>query len=137
MILRCFPHVVNLAVQAILNELKENPLASAHESHGSSAYAALDAYADVLASDPIGGCRKIVAACRASGQRQRRLKDVIKEGNESGFWRGKLPDGKIELLAVHLLRDCSTRWSSTFQMINRVLLLSPVRVTTEYEKPNS
>jgi hypothetical protein len=51
---------------------------------------------------------------------------VIKEGNENGYWRGKLPDGKTTLPAVQLLRDCPTRWSSTFKMADRVLMLNPV-----------
>ena len=67
---RCFPHVVNLAVQAILNELKKNPYtpiltASSDPVQG----AQLQAYADVMVSDPVRKCRNIVAACRASGQR--------------------------------------------------------------------
>ncbi|KAG2744443.1 hypothetical protein P692DRAFT_201721841 [Suillus brevipes Sb2] len=82
-------------------------------------------YARTLERDPVGQCRAIVAACRSSGQRRRRLQAVIQEGNENGFWRGKLPDGKTTLPTVQLLRDCVTRWSSTFKMVDRVLMLNP------------
>ncbi|KAJ8581993.1 hypothetical protein M405DRAFT_776899, partial [Rhizopogon salebrosus TDB-379] len=85
----------------------------------------LQAYVRALENDPIGGCREIVSACRSSGQRRRRLQAVIKEGNENGYWRGKLPDGKTTLPTVQLLRDCPTRWSSTFKMADRVLMLNP------------
>ncbi|KAG2055138.1 hypothetical protein BDR06DRAFT_1046210 [Suillus hirtellus] len=55
----------------------------------------------------------------------RRLQAVIQEGNENGFWRGKLPDRKTTLSTVQLLHDCVTRWSSTFKMVDRVLMLNP------------
>jgi hypothetical protein len=43
-----------------------------------------------------------------------------------GYWSGKLPDGEDKLPVLRLLRDCPTRWSSTFKMIDRVLMLYPV-----------
>ena len=129
---RCFPHVVNLAVQAILAELKSNPrapviVASCNSSdHGDQLPLALQNYASALEHDPVGECRDIVSACRSSGQRRNRLRNVIEEGNKNNYWRGKLPDGKMVLPVVQLLRDCPTRWSSTFKMVDRVLLLNPV-----------
>jgi hypothetical protein len=68
--IRCFPHVVNLAVQAILSELKKNACNPVLTASTDPAQAALlQAYAEILASDPVGKCREIVAACRVSGQR--------------------------------------------------------------------
>ncbi|KAG2144382.1 uncharacterized protein EDB93DRAFT_1087575, partial [Suillus bovinus] len=69
----------------------------------------------------------IVSACCASGQRHHCLQAVIQEGNENGYWRGKLPDRKSTLPTLQLLRDCTTRWSSMFNMVDRVLMLNPVR----------
>jgi hypothetical protein len=129
--IRCFPHVVNLAVQAILLELDANPCIPVLTASSDPAdQPALQAYARALKNDPIGECRKIVSACRSSGQRRRRLQAVISEGNENGYWRGKLPDGKTALPMVQLLRDCPTRWSSTFKMADRVLTLNPVHIRT-------
>ncbi|KAH7918269.1 hypothetical protein BV22DRAFT_1024860, partial [Leucogyrophana mollusca] len=85
----------------------------------------LKTYAAALANDPVGRCREIVAACRVSGQRRHRLKAVIKEGNEKGYWKGKLPDDAEFLPVLELLRDCITRWSSTDLMVDRFLLLHP------------
>ncbi|KAI6006128.1 hypothetical protein EDD15DRAFT_2154708, partial [Pisolithus albus] len=83
----------------------------------------------VLQRDVIGTVRSIVSVCRASGQRRQDLRKVIVEGNSSGRWAGKLPDGGDKLPLYQLLRDCETRWSSTFLMIERLLLLYPVRVS--------
>jgi len=119
-------------VQAILAELKSNPrapviAASCNSSdHGDQLPLALQNYASALEHDPVGECRDIVSACRSSGQRRNRLRNVIEEGNKNNYWRGKLPDGKMVLPVVQLLRDCPTRWSSTFKMVDRVLLLNPV-----------
>lgn len=81
------------------------------------------AYIEALEQDLIGKCRSLVASCRASGQRRQALLKKIEEGNKSGYWKGKLEDGREEIRAVQLLRDCETRWSSTFNMIDRVLEL--------------
>ncbi|KAG2353766.1 hypothetical protein BDR07DRAFT_1382860 [Suillus spraguei] len=85
-----------------IEELKKNPhnpvLATSTDPINQSM---LQAYAKTLERDPVGQCHAIA---------------VIQEGNENGFWRGKLPDGKTTL---------STRWSSTFKMVDRVLMLNP------------
>ncbi|KAJ7633847.1 hypothetical protein DFH06DRAFT_1004046, partial [Mycena polygramma] len=73
-------------------------------------------YADAVASDPVGRGRQIVAACRASGQRRAELKLVIKQGNEKKLWG---------LRVLQLLRDCETRWSSTYLMSDRLTELYP------------
>ena len=97
----------------------------------------LDMYGDALRGDPIGRVRKLVSDCRVSGERRRALRDVIRDGNEMKSWPQTvmdfdslmLPDDLKtggELPEVQLLRDCETRWSSTFLMITRVLTLYPV-----------
>lgn len=78
-------------------------------------------YADALAADPVGRVRSLVAACRASGQRREDLRAVIINGNETGRWESI---GGVPLL--QLLRDCPTRWSSTYMMVDRALRLYPV-----------
>lgn len=118
---RCFPHVVNIATQTILKELKENPyqpvIASLTDSTGASE--ALRQYANALSSDPVGGTREIVAICRKSGQRREELQKVIVAGNNSNSWG-------TAIRLVQLLCDCETRWSSTFNMIDRLIELYPV-----------
>ncbi|OJA09127.1 hypothetical protein AZE42_02327 [Rhizopogon vesiculosus] len=66
--LRCFPHVVNPAVQAILAELKTSPrLPVLAVSTDPANDATLQAYVRALENDPIGECREIISACRSSG----------------------------------------------------------------------
>jgi hypothetical protein len=123
---------VNLACQAVLSELKTHPFvpSTASTSTDCEVQAAQQRYSDALEKDLIGSCRGIVTACRrASGQRRQELQNVIREGNEMGYWKGKLPDGMEKLPLLQLLRDCETRWSSTYLMIERILLLYPVSVT--------
>ncbi|KAF8950977.1 hypothetical protein BDZ97DRAFT_1623554, partial [Flammula alnicola] len=117
--IRCFPHIVNIACQTMLAELKESNLSCVEAPPMGKPPA------DV-ANDPadlVGKCRSIVAACRVSGQRRQALLKKIDEGNKSGYWRGKLDNGKDQIPLVQLLRDCETRWSSTFNMVDRVLEL--------------
>ncbi|OJA15396.1 hypothetical protein AZE42_11941 [Rhizopogon vesiculosus] len=97
---RCFSHVVNLAVQLILKKIKDNPAVSVLAS---SEQPDLRLYADALENDPA----------------------IIEAGNANGYWRGTLPDGEDKIPVLRLLRDCPTRWSSTFKMIDRVLILYP------------
>jgi hypothetical protein len=97
-----------------------------------SASTDLHVYTNALSNEPVRQCHGIVNACRHSGQRRRRLQAVIEEGNNNGYWKGKLPDDKETLPMLQLLRDCSTRWSSTFKMIDRVLTLHPVILSSPF-----
>lgn len=111
---------MNIACQTILKELKDNPrtpvLASSSDPSKESH---LTQYANTLAEDPVGLTRDVVSACRSSGQRRADLKKLIIAGNASDLWNEPLP-------VLQLLRDCDTRWSSTYLMINRMTTLYPV-----------
>ncbi|KAJ7697181.1 hypothetical protein B0H17DRAFT_928548 [Mycena rosella] len=56
-----------------------------------------------------------------SGQHRSDLKVVIVQGNEKKVWDA--PNGTLP--ALQLLRDCETRWSSTYMMSGRVTELYP------------
>ncbi|KAJ7433861.1 ribonuclease H-like domain-containing protein [Mycena latifolia] len=108
--IRCFPHVVNIAVKAGLKELTELPAFDPE--------IVLDEEdMPVPQLDPVASARKLVTACRASGQRREAFEDVISSGNEAGGW-GEPPE---LLRVVGLLKDVDTRWSATFLMIDRLL----------------
>ncbi|KAF5369673.1 hypothetical protein D9615_010259 [Tricholomella constricta] len=123
---RCFPHVINIATQTIIKELKENPtqpiqtdLVSLSDSVPNTELLGHDSpqqYVAALVADPVGKTRSLVAACRKSGQRRSDLSTVIKNGNNDGSWT---------LRILQLLRDCETRWSSTHLMTGRALDLYP------------
>ncbi|EIN06470.1 hypothetical protein PUNSTDRAFT_71957, partial [Punctularia strigosozonata HHB-11173 SS5] len=91
-------------------------------------------YRDALSGDPLGRTRKLVGDCRSSGQRRAGLQHSIHEGNRTKSWpqrafdEGSMADDLQtggELPEVQLLRDCETRWSATFLMIFRLLVLYP------------
>ncbi|OJT11606.1 hypothetical protein TRAPUB_11875, partial [Trametes pubescens] len=120
---RCFPHSVNCSVKAVLESIKSDPIIPviATSSMSTMSHQELSAYADALVSDPVRRVRELVGACRKSGERRAALQHVIKEGNKANLWgqNKKVPE-------LQLLRDCDTRWSSTYQMIGRALSLYPV-----------
>ncbi|KAJ2973106.1 hypothetical protein NUW54_g12126 [Trametes sanguinea] len=120
--IRCFPHVINIAVQHILHELKAEPLAPLDASD--VPYEQRSRAADALSGDPLGKVRSLVSFCRQSNQRRVEFQRTIQEGNLSGLWKDA--DGKvITLPLLQLLRDCETRWSSTYLMLQRIFLLYP------------
>ena len=138
---RCFPHVINLAVQAIYATLKTKSNSNMEYLLGNLPEfteevlqtmplpddVTIEEYRTALAADIIGTARKLVTACRVSGQRREDLKLIIQEGNKAGSWKDS-EGTPLSLPVLELLRDCETRWSSTFLMLNRVLMLLPVRI---------
>ena len=105
------------------------PIFSAPEGISDDERALRAKYAEILQRDPIGRVRELVGSCRSSGQRRRDLERFIREGNESGYWKLKIT-GCERALHVRLVRDCTTRWSSTYLMIDRVTELYVVSGTS-------
>lgn len=90
-------------------------------------------YAEALSDKPLKTIRDLINACRASGLRRQRFDDLIQSGNSGSLFKG--PDGRVVKLGrLQLLRDVSTRWSSTHQMIERAIELYPVSqaIPTQY-----
>ncbi|KAF7330238.1 putative AC transposase [Mycena venus] len=122
--IRCFPHVVNIAVKTALKELVDS-LPSYHpdvleDNNGDTIPQALrddPNYWRALLYDPVAEARTLVTACRASGQRRDNFETTIKEGNAAGGFG----EPKENLRVVGLLKDVETRWSATFLMIDRLL----------------
>ncbi|KAG8773677.1 hypothetical protein FRC12_002385 [Ceratobasidium sp. 428] len=130
--LRCFPHVINLAVKAILDALSE----SAHvyryymTKAGGAIPIELETYLLALESEPHNHIRKTAVALRRT-QRCQGVRNTIHKGNEQRIWQThKLIDGnwkleEFQMKALELILDCPTRWSSTRNMIERFLYLYP------------
>ena len=72
---RCFPHIINIAAQTMVKELKEHPemvipgALAVDPSCGSmnEKKADLQSYADAVKEDPVGKSRGLVSVFRASG----------------------------------------------------------------------
>lgn len=139
---RCFPHVINIAVQTGVRQLTTPPEdapdpypdnIAQEDSFWASTFdpeqyaaarnerLARDAiYRVALQADPIAQARDMVCACKASGRRREEFQDTIRKGNrDKTFGEEPLPE------AV-LLLDVDTRWSSIYVMVDRVLELNQV-----------
>lgn len=139
---RCFPRVINLAMPAIYATLKNRSNSDVQYLLGirpdltEEALQAMslpdgvtiEGYRAALAVDIIGIARKLVTACRVSGQRREDSEQTTREGNEAGSWIGS----KGRPFPLPVLRDCETRWSSTFLLLDRVLMLLPSQLWREY-----
>jgi len=140
--------VINLAVQAIYETLKDGsgsdtqyllgniPEFTEEELHAMPLPdgVSIEDYRTALAADIIGMARKLVAACRVSGQRREDFELTIREGNDAGHWTDS-EGNPLPLPVLQLLRDCETRWSSTFFLLDRVLTLLPVRTPQSCQGP--
>lgn len=82
-------------------------------------------YCEALERDVVGAARKLVNACRASGQRREVLENTIREGNQQGWFKDKT-GSSYTLEELVLLRDVDTRWSSILYMIDRLIINYPV-----------
>ncbi|TFK69444.1 hypothetical protein BDN72DRAFT_767887, partial [Pluteus cervinus] len=126
--IRCFPHVINIAVKTGLKYITNvDPTTDVEVSAEEIAEGqtrrpppTIDTdYIKALQSDVLAAVRKLAVGCRASHMRREVLRKVIIEGNEKGWFNGqKLPE-------VNLLRDVDTRWSSIYLMGRRVRELYP------------
>ncbi len=110
-------------MKAVLEAIKSNPIIPVVTGGDTTLmnHQQLSAYADALASDPVRRVRELVGACRKSGERRDDLRRVIKHGNAGNLWGQNMTVPELQLL-----RDCDTRWSSTYQMIGRAITLYPV-----------
>ncbi|KDN33246.1 hypothetical protein RSAG8_13663, partial [Rhizoctonia solani AG-8 WAC10335] len=71
--IRCFLHVMNLAVQAVIKAFKGSAK-SYRDSVEGPVDEKTEAYLQALESDPIEACRTSIAACHASGLRKEGLR---------------------------------------------------------------
>lgn len=109
----CFPHVINLAVQAFLDAL-------------SAATPTLGLNEDILKAlqaDPVKQCRDLVAAIRKSSQRREEFRNLVAGGKAIGAYTCD---------ALELIRDMVVRWSSTYNMIDRFFTM--IQPITDFAK---
>jgi hypothetical protein len=77
--------------------------------------------------DPIKRARTVVCILHSSDQRKRDFKEVIKNGNKSGWFRGV--DSFVTMVPdLEPLCDVKTQWDSTYTMIERLVVLRPVSI---------
>jgi hypothetical protein len=126
--LRCFAHVINLAVQDALKTLHHvdhldipslPPMASLSHPSDADTRPSPTSYIATLKSDILKKTRDLVSACRSSGQRRQNIKTLIELANAEGHLNPAITP-------LQLMSDMEVRWSSTYFMIKRLLYLYPV-----------
>ncbi|KAF8164540.1 hypothetical protein BJ912DRAFT_863633 [Pholiota molesta] len=117
--IRCFPHVINIAVKAGLKALTQAQTNTFSNTLPNlpPELTANPEYLEVLERDVVALICRYVTACRSSGQHREQFETILKKGNEAGGWG----DTNEQLRNVGLLKDVDTRWSATFNMLDRFL----------------
>jgi hypothetical protein len=130
--IRCFAHIINLAVGDALTAL---PKPEGFEHFPDTTLETLwvtsqadTGYTKALQSNLVVRIQEIVRQLRSSGQRREAFRQTIIDGNRTKHFQVEIPH-------LQLLRSVPTRWSSAFQMIDRFLLLSPA-INLFVENPN-
>lgn len=123
----CFPHIINICTQDVIRAFHKTKRAELDEVFTGlfDDPAKQDAYVTAVAKLPIDTGRETVRGIRSSGLRRDQFSDIVKSGNEKGWFHR--PSGDvIKVPEKELIRDVSTRWDSTFYMINRLRVMRPV-----------
>jgi hypothetical protein len=133
----CFPHIVNIMVQHVLDKMTSAPALDSDDEDSDSSKSAdedsdppadqrgrIQTFESAVLADPIGRCRNLVVKLRSSGQIKDEFNNWVKTGNEKNWF--KIKGNAIKLPHKEFLRDVRTRWDSTYQMIKRCIEMRPV-----------
>jgi hypothetical protein len=63
---------------------------------------------------------------RNLGQWRDLFDDIVRDGNDKGWFRAGTPPKPVKLPSVQLLRDVVTRWDSIYYMVRRLRDMRPV-----------
>ena len=83
-------------------------------------------FEEVVKRDPVALGRNIVRVLQNSGQQRDLFDDIVRDGNEKGWFQVGNPPRPIQLPLVQLLRDVATRWDSVYYMVRRLREMHPV-----------
>lgn len=125
----CFPHIINIASQHVIEAFTNVNLSGLEHEYTSSFppnHPERQQYEALRARDAVALGRDIVRILRASGQRRDDFETIIRVGNKNS-WFQDAERQPIRLRHLQLLRDVKTRWDSVYYMIRRLRELRPVR----------
>ena len=77
--------------------------------------------------DPVKHARTVIHILHSSDQRKQNFKEVIKNGNKSGWFRA-VDSSTIVVPDLEPLCDVKTQWDSTYAMIEHLVVLWPVSI---------
>lgn len=136
--IQCFPHVLNTCVKHTIKALNngididtrgdagdgkddEGSDEDGEDEDGSDEDESGDDSdsRDQSPGNLLNKARGLIQKIHSSGQRSERFTNIIKGGNQYGWWKD--PQGSaISIRPRQLLRDVKTRWDSTYQMLVRL-----------------
>ncbi|OJA15350.1 hypothetical protein AZE42_12785, partial [Rhizopogon vesiculosus] len=125
--IRCFPHTINICIRHILDSFSNidpadledalvGTFADDSDDDGSGSGGDSDKYLKAIKHNPVELGRQTVKAIHASGQWRKEFAHLIKSCNSSGLF--KLEGKVVQVPQYQLLQDVSTRWDSTYFMMN-------------------
>jgi hypothetical protein len=140
--IQCFPHVINTCVKHTIQALNNGVDADTQADESDGNHDGDDdggggggdkggTNKDEGGEDLLNKVRGLIRNIRSSGQKMERFTNVIKGGNQFGWWKDE-NGNTISIEPKQLLRDVKTRWDSLYQMLIRlwefrqVILLSPL-----------
>ncbi|KAG2134713.1 hypothetical protein BD769DRAFT_1353204 [Suillus cothurnatus] len=119
----CFPHIVNICVQHILDEYSTVDLSCLDDTFIAGPYTFKKVeYIKTLQSKVIDWARTIVHAICGSGQHRDSFQAAIISGNAEG-WFVNDNNECMALPLVELLCDEPAHWDSTYVMLNHLRIL--------------
>lgn len=127
----CFPHIINIASQHVIEDFTNISLADPEHEFTSTYppnHPERCQYEALRARDAVALGRDIVRVLRASGQRRDDFNTIIRLGNENDWFRHERDGEPVRLPHLQLLRDVKTRWDSVYYMIRRLRELRPVYI---------
>ena len=125
----CFPHVINICCQHVIAAFTNPALASSFDEFIAErplGPANQQTFEEAVTRDPVALGRNTVRALRSSGQRRDSFDDIVRDGNEKGWFQVGTPPVPVQLPSRQLLRDVVTRWDSVYYMITRLCEMHPV-----------
>jgi hypothetical protein len=125
----CFPQVINICCQHVIADFTNVALTDAAGEFVSTHPRGLpdqQMFEEAVKRDPVALGRNIVRVLRNSGQRRDLFDDIVRDGNDKGWFRAGTPPKPVKLPSVQLLRDVVTRWDSIYYMVRRLRDMRPV-----------
>jgi hypothetical protein len=114
----CFAHIIDLSSKQVTSNAS-----NAVDNLGDDSPQSDD---ETAVSDPIARGRNVVRVIRGSGMRREAFDEVIKNGNDRGWFKRGQPLTVVKIKPRQLLRDVRTRWDSIYLMLNRLRDMRPV-----------
>ena len=121
----CFPHIINICVQHVVDEFSVPDLkkiAQAWVDCFDNSVVDKKKYLEAVKRNPLGLGHDIIHTTCASGLPHDEFDKIVVTGNLQQWFRS--PAGEVvQLPEAQLLQDVKTWWDSIFYMLNRLLAL--------------